>query len=131
MLLPRPLPFQGHYSTVYLAEWSAENCKVAVKIPTMKEHNVEDVKKDLMREILTMSTLNHPHIVRLLGISDSECSETLCMIVTPCCNEVALVEFLGERWWIRQIFTVGFFSANSVYFHVCVQVGVGVYIIEL
>lgn len=63
---------QGHYSTVYLAEWSAEKCKVAAKIPTMKENNVEAVKKDLMREILTMSTLKHPHIVRLLGIADSK-----------------------------------------------------------
>lgn len=43
-----------------------------MKIPTMKEHTVDSVKKDLMREILTMSTLDHPNIVKLLGISDSE-----------------------------------------------------------
>ncbi len=45
---------------------------VAMKIPTMKEHNVDNVKKDLLREILTMSTLQHPNIVELLGISDSK-----------------------------------------------------------
>ncbi len=57
---------------MYLAEWADKNCKVAMKIPNMKEHNVEAVKKDLMREILTMSTLQHPYIVKLLGISDSK-----------------------------------------------------------
>lgn len=49
---------------------------MAIKIPTMKEHNVEAVKKDLMREILTMNTLKHDYVVRLLGISDSK----LCLI---------------------------------------------------
>ncbi len=65
---------QGHYSTVYLAELgsSSDVKKVAVKIPTMKETNVQEVKFDLKREILTMNSLDHPHIVKLLGISESE-----------------------------------------------------------
>lgn len=65
---------QGHYSTVYLAELGSnpDVKKVAVKIPTMKETNVQEVKFDLKREILTMNSLDHPHIVKLLGISESE-----------------------------------------------------------
>lgn len=52
---------------------------VAVKIPTMKDHNVEAVKKDLKREILTMNSLDHPNIVKLLGISDSKAKKHICL----------------------------------------------------
>lgn len=57
---------------MYLAELGSgeEALSVAVKIPTMKEHNVDLVKQDLKREILTMNSLNHHNIVQLLGISE-------------------------------------------------------------
>ncbi len=38
----------------------------------MKDSNAEAVMKELKREIETMYTLNHPNIVRLLGITQSE-----------------------------------------------------------
>jgi len=66
---------QGHYSTVYLAELGTgggQGQKVAVKIPTMRDFNVDLVKQDLKREILTMNSLDHVNIVRVLGISESE-----------------------------------------------------------
>ena len=48
-----------------------------MKIPTMKDHNVEAVKNDLKREILTMNSLDHPNVVKLLGISDSKYNDFL------------------------------------------------------
>ena len=73
----------------------SENRKVAMKIPTMKEHNVDDVKKDLMREILTMSKLDHPHVVQLLGISDSKSLSSY----RPYMVELGSNQSEGRRVW--------------------------------
>ena len=60
---------------MYLATWKNKGVeqKVAVKIPSMHSSNVEAVKKDLKREIKTMSSLHHPNVVKLLGISECMC----------------------------------------------------------
>ena len=58
---------------MHLANWSTGQSgvvKVAVKIPTAKPNTVDEVKKELQREIETMAALNHPNIVHLLGISE-------------------------------------------------------------
>ena len=62
---------------MYLAEIASgeDVLKVAVKIPTMKEKKIDMVKNDLLREILTMNSLSHPNIVKLLGISESKLIE--------------------------------------------------------
>ena len=48
-------------------------CQVAVKVPsglTLSSANV--VMKDLTREIEVMASLDHPHIVKLFGITHSK-----------------------------------------------------------
>ena len=69
---------QGNYSQVHLANWKkndgVSDVKVAVKIPTAKPNTVDEVKKELKREIETMAALDHPNIVHLLGISEGTCT---------------------------------------------------------
>jgi len=63
---------KGHFSDVYLATLSPDNQKVAVKVPSMQLSNVQAVTNDLKREIETMARLDHPNIVRLLGITEAQ-----------------------------------------------------------
>ena len=45
--------------------------QVAIKIPTIpKADQAEVVMKEMRKEILTMYQLDHPNIVRLLGVTD-------------------------------------------------------------
>ena len=46
--------------------------QVAVKIPSMQLSNSQVVINDLKREIETMAKLDHPNIVKLLGITESK-----------------------------------------------------------
>ena len=53
--------------------------QVAVKVPSMHLSNVQAVTNDLKREIETMARLNHPNIVRLLGITEGKPPYAACV----------------------------------------------------
>lgn len=65
---------QTHSSDQDLKTWPfLPLLQVAVKIPTnMTSSMVDTVMSDLRREIETMARLDHPNIVRLLGITYGE-----------------------------------------------------------
>lgn len=64
----------GHFSNVYAAMWTkhgSQMLEVAVKVPNVDGEEVNAVMDDLEREIRTMHSLDHKHIVKLIGISDA------------------------------------------------------------
>ena len=46
--------------------------QVAVKVPNVDGEELDAVMNDLEREIVTMHSLDHKHIVKLVGISDGK-----------------------------------------------------------
>ena len=56
---------------------------VAVKIPEVdfdNSTNAEAAKKDLTREMQTMHSFDHHNIVKLIRVSESECSSLICQV---------------------------------------------------
>ena len=52
--------------------------ELLVAVKTLKTGTSEHTREEFMKEVALMSSLEHEHIVRLLGVSTEE--EPLCMI---------------------------------------------------
>ncbi|VVC38733.1 Hypothetical protein CINCED_3A004333 [Cinara cedri] len=62
---------KGNFAVVKLAKHVVTNSKVAIKIIDKTQLNEDNLKK-IFREIQIMSKLNHPHIVRLYQVMETE-----------------------------------------------------------
>nr|XP_058926890.1 serine/threonine-protein kinase MARK2-like [Kogia breviceps] len=63
---------KGSFAKVKLARHILTGTQVAVKVIKKRHRNFSTFQKLLLREVHSMKALNHPNIVRLLGVTDTE-----------------------------------------------------------
>ncbi|GIY80669.1 tyrosine-protein kinase SYK [Caerostris extrusa] len=61
----------GIFCDVYKGVFSSGPIEVQFAIKTLKSSSVPNPKSEILKEAQTMIALDHPHIVRLIGVSDS------------------------------------------------------------
>ena len=84
LLIPAPL-FEGHFGDVYNAVYTTEglgpkySTKVAVKIA--RNGCTEAQKRNILQEVSVMTSMDHPNLVKLYGISNQEDPDGLPWLV--------------------------------------------------
>jgi hypothetical protein len=84
----------GQFGAVLLGTYSVrggQDIKVAIK--QLKSNDVPNARAEILKEANAMALLDHPHIVRLIGV----CNSTPIMIVLELCPLGPLNKFLKER----------------------------------
>ncbi|XP_025421744.1 serine/threonine-protein kinase SIK3-like isoform X3 [Sipha flava] len=84
---------KGYFAVVKLAKHVVTNSKVAIKIIDKTQLKKDDLKKTF-REIQIMSKLNHPHVVRLYQVMESE---KMIYLVTEYAAGGELFDFLVKN----------------------------------
>ncbi|XP_042898990.1 tyrosine-protein kinase Shark isoform X2 [Parasteatoda tepidariorum] len=63
----------GIFCDVFRGVFSSGPVEVQFAIKTLKCNSVPNPKSEILKEAQTMIALDHPHIVRLIGVSESSC----------------------------------------------------------
>ncbi|CAI6355982.1 unnamed protein product [Macrosiphum euphorbiae] len=84
---------KGNFAVVKLAKHVVTNSKVAIKIIDKTQLNEDNLKK-IFREIQIMSKLNHPHIVRLFQVMETE---KMIYLVTEYAAGGEIFDFLVKK----------------------------------
>uniref|UniRef100_S4RBI1 receptor protein-tyrosine kinase n=1 Tax=Petromyzon marinus TaxID=7757 RepID=S4RBI1_PETMA len=85
----------GAFGTVYKGIWvpEGESVKIAVAVKVLRDSASSKANKDILDEAYLMASVDHPHLVRLLGI----CMSSTTQLVTQLMPHGCLLEYVREH----------------------------------
>eukprot|EP00118_Oscarella_pearsei_P017372 m.171588 g.171588 ORF g.171588 m.171588 type:complete len:1503 (+) comp39060_c0_seq1:197-4705(+) len=85
----------GAFGTVYKGNWlpEGESEKLSVAVKVLNEGTGAAASKELLQEAVTMSAIDHPHLVRLLCV----CMASRVMLITQLVSLGSMLSYLKKR----------------------------------